>query len=275
MRLLSTTAPWPTATAPPIPTITPLPPPATAAPEGPVILYFRANVEEADPGDTIVLEWASTGGSRATLYALLPSGTLPLGWPVAPTGTYTYTIPLYYRNGSLFRLYVFDQAEHWSEAALTVRLRCPDPWFFSPAPEICGTQPVFSRGAEQHFEHGVMIWIEALDKIVILYDEPSPQWGGRWGMVDDEWAEGLPEYDPALVPPAGFYQPVRGFGLVWRSGVRERLGWAIDQETGFDTAFQMTTLYKYNSTYIRALDGNVWCLWPEVSGWEKIQVTAS
>jgi hypothetical protein len=35
---------------------------------------------------------------------------------------------------------------------------------------------------------------------------------------------------------------------------------------------QHTTLYKYNSTYLRALDGNVWLLGPEMSSWEKIVV---
>jgi hypothetical protein len=62
--------------------------------------------------------------------------------------------------------------------------------------------------------------------------------------------------------------------LVWRQNptVRERLGWAIDEETGFETIVQHTTLYKYNSTYLRALDGNVWHLGPEMSSWEKIAV---
>jgi len=76
------------------------------------------------------------------------------------------------------------------------------------------------------------------------------------------------------VPPPGLYQPVRGFGLVWRqySQVRSRLGWAVDEETGFSTTIQRTTRYKYNSIYLRALDGNVWHLEPELSGWEKIIV---
>jgi hypothetical protein len=69
---------------------------------------------------------------------------------------------------------------------------------------------------------------------------------------------------------------VRRFGLFWPENgeVRDRLGWAVDQETSFDTVIQMTTLYKYNSTHVHALDGNVWRLWPELSGWEKIQVSA-
>jgi hypothetical protein len=48
----------------------------------------------------------------------------------------------------------------------------------------------------------------------------------------------MPESDPAIDPPAGYYQPVRGFGLFWREAyfgtigfsAQERLGWATDEE---------------------------------------------
>ena len=65
---------------------------------------------------------------------------------------------------------------------------------------------------------------------------------------------------------------MRGFGQVWREqpGVRNRLGWATDLETGFPTSVQRTSRPKYNDIYIRALDGKVWRLLPEASGWEKL-----
>jgi hypothetical protein len=137
--------------------------------EGPVILYFRATVEEADPGDTIVLEWDSTGGTRATLYAIPPSGHLPAeGREVAPTGSCTHTISPQERNSSQFLLYVTDQADRGSSAWLVLKLRCPVSWFFSPAPDVCATDPVFSSAAEEYFERGVMIWVEAWDRIIVL-----------------------------------------------------------------------------------------------------------
>ena len=45
---------------------------------------------------------------------------------------------------------------------------------------------------------------------------------------------------PSIVPPWGYYQPVRGFGKAWRQepGVRDRLGWATDTERGFSAAVQ-------------------------------------
>jgi hypothetical protein len=42
------------------------------------------------------------------------------------------------------------------------------------------------------------------------------------------------------VPPTGFYQPVRGFGQIWRerAGVRASLGWALSEELGFTATIQ-------------------------------------
>jgi len=42
------------------------------------------------------------------------------------------------------------------------------------------------------------------------------------------------------VPPYGLFQPKRGFGKVWRNnpGVRSTLGWAVNEERGFQGAAQ-------------------------------------
>ncbi len=278
------TAPHPTATPmhgpvstqTPVASVTPVPTPTPTevAIAGPVIAYFHANVEEANPGDTILLEWQSSGASAALLYALSPSGQLPQsGWRVAPSGSYAYSIPSDARNGAEFMLYVQGAAGGGATANLRVKLRCPVAWFFAPAPTVCASALEASNAAEQHFQHGVMLWVEERRTIFVLYDD-APR-APRWGMFADEWAEGQVESDPNLVPPAGLYQPVRGFGLVWRTQpeVRERLGWAVDQEAGFRTLLQSTTLFKYNSLYLRALDGNVWRLGPERGSLEKMQVT--
>jgi hypothetical protein len=39
---------------------------------------------------------------------------------------------------------------------------------------------------------------------------------------------------------------------------------------GFETLVQRTSYWKYNHTYLRALDGGVWHLEPERSGWEHL-----
>jgi len=101
------------------------------------------------------------------------------------------------------------------------------------------------------------------------------QYTDRWDAFADEWQEGEPLDDPTITPPPGFYQPQRGFGLVWREQplVRDRLGWAVAPEQGYETTVQHTSYARYNDIFVRASDGNVWRLLPNSSGWEKVFVT--
>ncbi len=98
---------------------------------------------------------------------------------------------------------------------------------------------VTTAAAVQHFEHGSMFWLQEQNEIWALIDSPTKnQFYGR--VLPNVWAEGQPEVDPRLQPPAGRFQPQRGFGMAWRSGggssgpQRPDLGWAIDTELGFD-----------------------------------------
>jgi hypothetical protein len=242
----------------------------------PAINFFEANVAMADPGDTIELSWDTTDAVSVTIYHLLPTGQLGKFWHVAMSGTMTYTIDVNSRNQTDFLIFASNVVGQWVSASVHIGLTCPDPWFFEPAPAICSvTAALISNGAEQHFEHGVMLWVEEEDRIYVLFDDG--QTTTAWGAYTDEWEEGMPEIDPTIVPPPGYYQPRRGFGLVWReqmSGgilVRDRLGWAVDIESEYETAVQRTSS-SYSDTYVRAADGNVWRLVTEFSDWEKIIV---
>ena len=237
----------------------------------PVIDYFQANVTIADPGDTIELSWGTTNAISVTLYHLLPTGQLGTFWNVAATGTMTYTISPLARNHTDFMLFASNAGGQWVSAGVQIVLTCPDTWFFTPAPDTCPALPAeFGLGAEQHFEHGTMVWVQSRDLIYVLFADGQSH---QWYPYLDEWEEGMPVSDPTIIPPPGYYQPERGFGLVWReqTGVRDRLGWALDVETMYETAVQHTA-NSYSDTYIRAVDGNVWRLLPEFSGWEKVIV---
>jgi Tol biopolymer transport system component/DNA-binding beta-propeller fold protein YncE len=237
---------------------------------GPVIAYLRADPATADPGDTITLEWQYSGGDQAMLYYLLPNGQYSdMYWEAPPAGSVTYTIPVEDRNSESFVLVVYDATGRSTQAELAVPLTCPDTWFFPQAPDECpSSPPIVTEGAEQHFEHGLMLWSKAEDRIYVLFGEGAT----AWSIYTDEWDEGEPESDPSIVPPPGLYQPARGFGLVWREqpGVRERLGWATGTEAGFTMSIQRTSRWEGNVTYISALDGGVWELAPEMSGWRHI-----
>ena len=109
----------------------------------------------------------------------------------------------------------------------------------------CPTLPapiaVKTRAAVQHFEHGLMFWLRDRAEVWALIASPLKD-QFYWRVLPNLWAEGQRESDPAVQPPVGRFQPVRGFGDAWRRGggshgpQRTDLGWAIDEEAGFDTA---------------------------------------
>lgn len=89
--------------------------------------------------------------------------------------------------------------------------------------------------AWQPFEgNGALLWRADSNLIYIVGV------GNAWTFTGDTWRDGDEPYDPAIVAPNGFYQPVRGFGLVWRErpGVRAALGWALSDEIGLIATIQ-------------------------------------
>lgn len=99
----------------------------------------------------------------------------------------------------------------------------------------CPTQAEISTwSAEETFIGGYMFWRGDLRLIYAVYNN------GTWQSFVDNWEEGQMESDPAIVPPAGRYQPKRGFGKVWReqAGVRDKLSWATAEERGVQASWQ-------------------------------------
>jgi LysM repeat protein len=119
----------------------------------------------------------------------------------------------------------------------------------APTPTATPTFPPFPTptikdvsAAFQPFERGFAIWLGDRKRIWIAACCTSTiPLGGRWLSFEDAWVEGMLESDPSIVPPSGLYQPVRGFGLVWRTlsdyshggTVRDLLGWASAPERGY------------------------------------------
>lgn len=108
--------------------------------------------------------------------------------------------------------------------------------------------------AEQRFQNGRMFWVRPINQIWVLIepdetssaestaeatadpDSEEETISQEWQIFEDTFQEGMPEFDPSLIPPDdGFIQPIRGFGLLWREspGLREELGWAIETEVGY------------------------------------------
>ncbi len=128
-----------------------------------------------------------------------------------------------------------------SNAALQERLGCP----------VSGGTVIYGM-ATQPFERGTMFWRSDTRQIYALANN-----GQLWQMADS-WNESMPADDPAYAPPAGLIQPVRGFGLVWRSNpsIREALGWGTQPEApydGFWQDFERGAMLVSNTNLIYAL----------------------
>lgn len=95
-------------------------------------------------------------------------------------------------------------------------------------------EAIVVAAARQPFEHGLLLWRQDVNLIYGLGPD------GTWFFTGDTWRDGDPSDDPAIIPPSGSYQPVRGFGKVWRErpGVREALGWATAEESAFNAIIQ-------------------------------------
>ena len=110
--------------------------------------------------------------------------------------------------------------------------------------------------AEESFQGGYMFWRADTAYIYVVKND------GTWQAYPDTWTSAEAEWDTTIVPPAGYYQPKRGFGKVWRvqPGVRTSLGWATTEERGFSASvqpFSGGTMFWSNlrGTYVLYNDG--------------------
>jgi hypothetical protein len=100
---------------------------------------------------------------------------------------------------------------------------CPAP--FPQVSEALATQP---------FERGQMVWVRGRNggqgSIWVFYYDNARR-SLVWESYGDTWREGEPA-SGGETPPTGLYEPVRGFGKLWRSDARLRntLGWAAAPE---------------------------------------------
>ena len=112
-------------------------------------------------------------------------------------------------------------------------------------------QLVKSRASQQYFEDGMMIWLEAYDLILVTTYEGTPGWDAPDNFVDGTDIES----DPNIVPPAGRFQPTRGFGKVWRENpdIREALGWATEPAPLYTADVQRDSLNRI--VFVSLMDG--------------------
>ncbi len=258
------------------PAITPTPqasPPITGT--SPLtITQFTISPPLVRRGDPVTLTWQTTGAERVLLFRLDWRGRLaePQGMALPPSGSLVMDMadPL----NLTYHFHLIAQAgQTWTTAYAKAEIICETAWFFANPPPTCPQPARSGLMAAQRFEHGLMLWGQSLrtdgvDEIVILLDN------GQWKIVRDLWQPHLPENDPTLSPPAGFYQPVRGFGRVWREEiiapnqpVRAALGWALEPEYSLGTGFFQCDTQSYTTCYLSGPEEQIYVLPPEFSSW--------
>jgi hypothetical protein len=263
-----------TPTATKRPTSKPIVPVATSTPppQLPAILDFSIEPLEIDPGDVVTIRWSVTNANTIDIYQYAPD-TLPAynTLNVSAIGQLTQTIRAEERLWQSFELSAVNAGGPVTQT-ITVLIRCPYAYFFSPLPvedqadwSCPDGEPITTTAAEQVFEDGRMIWLQHDDRIYVFFDD------GTYQTFDDTWVAGQPDNVPGLTPPAGRVMPVRGFGKVWSGdeNVRSRLGWALAEERGFATQLQggwLRCCSRLSSVsrpiYLRNSDGRIIRLWP-------------
>jgi hypothetical protein len=244
----------------------------------PLILSFTVEPKVVNPGENVTLVWTTIYASAAQIESR--PNARPASDPTAVplSGSLVVTIGPEERIQHTFELAIRDNAGKSDRRSQSVDLRCADAFFFAasalPVGWACPYKPAaFVSAAEQAFQNGWMIWLAPISgantasgsaqgpSIYVLYNTDLTSTWPQWQGFDDLWEAGQSEFDPAITPPAGLYQPQRGFGKVWRDQpeVRARLGWATVPEHGFAGVYQVKWDFSAGpgDFYLRAADGGI------------------
>jgi len=232
------------------PRATPRPVLPTATPWQPRIFSFSTSPTEVTPGGIVTADWTADGQS-ASLCLRMGGGAVIRCWDVSVSGTQNVVIEDFYREDLLLDLTVSTPDGLEAIASIFLPLACPDDWwFFEDPPNNCPQdRPQISDAAAQYFENGWMLWIEEYDAIYVFFEGSGQTFTTFFDIASDGDTD---DDDDEYQPPEGRYVPVSGFGLVWRreEWVRERLGWALAPEFGFDTTYQWESGLNYGRLYL-------------------------
>jgi hypothetical protein len=235
------------------------------------IEFFTTISEAIAPGDNVTLAWSVRGAEEVNIYRLDEEGQRERQWPVDNDGQITVSTNPSRRDAAVFTI-VAESGDAFAEDDLIIEVTCGQTWFFEPQPEGCPNQPAIpSLQVEQVFEGGRMIWVADNRQIfVLLNDDLQPS----WLQVSDDFQEGDQERDDSIIPPPGRFQPVRGFGLVWRTNtnLRERLGWAVEPEAAYEGLIQVAGQPENPTVvYMRTRDGGIVSLQTGGQSWGFVE----
>ena len=243
---------------------------------------FHLSTTEAAPGERITATWSFEGAaSKGAVLVPQPGETGEYLYSSSPvtrqTASLVFTVPALWGQTQDVQLSVNDAVIGTVQLTQITQLaqrlaKCNDAWFITPLPSVCPAGSITKTfAAVQVFEGGRMFWFQHSKTIVVLYEANGFSSGMQ--TFADNYAEGTPEADPSLIPPTGKQQPRRGFGWVWRTypEVRQRLGWALQAEQGFNSCAQNAPPLFYfidNTGYVIrlvGLEGSGYYQWDKVA----------
>lgn len=238
-------------------------------PNAPRVEFFTSDPLAVEPGSPVVLFWSVRGTDNVVIYRLNEAGERTLAINAPPDGSREVSTRRSER-GTLDFILIAGQGDNQTEQFLSIPLRCPVTWFFSPAPDVCAADIAEeSLIAEQRFERGRMLYIESRNTIYVLFnDGQQPAWLGVENRYDPTIH---PERDPNFPPQ--FIQPIAELGFVWRGSdsIRNRLGIGAAEETRFEGFVQVSrTAGGAETLYISSGDGQVIRIQPDGAVWELI-----
>jgi hypothetical protein len=267
-------------------------PTATAA-AGPLVHSFRVTPQTTvNLGETLTMAWEAVG-EKAELCPISGPGPVQARCQEVPLlgstrfvtdeAAMAYTgFGLRVTSGGKFR---------WSLVDVHLQCRNLRPWFFDGAPERCPADLAHqSRAAGQYFERGLMVWLEDPNSFYVFYRGEDESGFQVYDWISDIQLKpgASPDNRVGEEPPPGLYEPVSGFGMVWRreiegvrADVRERLGWATELESGYDAAYQCETVFYPGlwDCFLRGPRGEILYLRPDSTAqvrwlWEEWPGTA-
>jgi hypothetical protein len=224
---------------------------ATTAVPTPVVglTSFSLDKREVKKGETVVATYTlSQPATAITVTASTPDSSM-VGFSLPQThrpnarrtaGIITFTVPA--EAATISPLFITLNIDGNLRGLNTLRISCDFPWFFSPRVSGCPyAPPVASPAAVQHFERGAMLWLQATNSVYVLLNEMNTYTNdiNLFLRFEDTFKEGMIESDLYVKPPEGKFQPIRGFGKVWRENPRvmNQLGWAVDKEQGYTACY--------------------------------------
>lgn len=262
-----TETPQPTAT--PTSTPQPTPRPTTTPTVQPQILSFTASPDPMARGGVVTLTWNAPRMASASITRLSHEGDIflePEALDLPASGSITLQVPEDYTERAKYYLGARDASGVLYKAYVTVRIICRYDEYLAPR---CPLAQDAIWAAYEPFAHGHMVWRGDTREIYVLYAD------GSYETYEDTLQEGEPVAIPGA-PPSGLYAPVRGFGNLYahQLHVRQGLGWATAEETGYTMHVEITHggsgRYPGTSVYFTLPDNQVVNLYPFTSSWEII-----